>query len=236
LTTFLEFLKRKLKEKVAPITRVETNEPFVAITFDDGPHPLYTPILLDVFKQYQAHGTFFIVGQEALKYRSVVQEIADAGHEIGNHTMDHLSMRSIGRRERWKQILMCRKALSPYGKRYFRHPYGEQNMWSNLDAAILGYQPIGWNLDVDDWRNGDLISMAEEIRQKITNGCIILFHDSIYDKGNPKHKKVDQPANIIRDATVKLVEVLLREFSGQFQFVTISEILNNGKAQRQKCM
>jgi peptidoglycan/xylan/chitin deacetylase (PgdA/CDA1 family) len=234
LPYFYYLLKNKIKKEFGLITNVETNKPLVAMTFDDGPDPVYTPMLLKAFKEFKAQGTFFMVGNGALKYKSIVYEAAKDGHDIGNHTMDHISMLSVGRRERWKQIIMCKKALFPYGQGYFRPPYGEQNGWSNIDAAILGYQPIGWNIDVDDWRNGDLISMAEEIRQKITNGCIILFHDTIYDQGNPRHKKVDQPAYLKRDATVKLVELLLREFRGRFQFVTISEMLKNGKAQREK--
>jgi peptidoglycan-N-acetylglucosamine deacetylase len=232
-TYFYNLLKKKIKKEFGMITNVETKKPLVAMTFDDGPDPIYTPKLLKIFKEFKAHGTFFMVGNGALNYKSILHETAKEGHDIGNHTMDHVSMLSVNRRERWEQIKMCKKILFPYGQKYFRPPYGEQNGWSNIEVAILGYQQIGWNLDVDDWRNGDLILMADEIRKKITNGCIILFHDTIYDKGNPKHKKVDQPAKLKRDATVKLVELLLKEFSGRFQFVTISEMLKNGKAQRQ---
>lgn len=234
LRSLYTLLRAKIKKNSAPITHVVTSKPLVALTFDDGPDPVYTSILLKLFQKYQAQATFFMVGEAALKYKWLLAETFNDGHDIGNHTMDHLSMRSLDRLSRWNQIRRCQKALSPYGKSYFRPPYGEQSGWSDLDAAILGYKTIGWNLDVDDWCNSDLQSMAATIRTKIAKGSILLFHDTIHDKGNPKHKKVDQPANLKRDATVQLVELLLREFSGHFQFVTISEMLKNGKAQREK--
>jgi peptidoglycan/xylan/chitin deacetylase (PgdA/CDA1 family) len=229
LIPFLRQIKRIVKAKVSPITHVETDKPLVAITFDDGPHPIYTPILMDVFKMFHAYGTFFMVGQEALKYRSIVREAADAGHVIGNHTMDHLSMRSVGRQERLKQLWMCRKALSPYGRKYFRAPYGEQDGWTNIDAILMGYRMIGSDLDVFDWCNNEFDSMIDIIRKKIKKGSIILFHDSIYDKGFPKHKFVKEKANLNRETMVELVKTVLKEFSDRFKFVTIHELIKNGK-------
>lgn len=234
LRRLYRLIGKKINEKIGPITNVQTKKPLVALTFDDGPHPATTPILLKLFKQFNAHGTFFMVGQEALKYKSLVREIANDGHEIGNHTMDHFSMRSVDRRERWKQLQNCKKALSPYGERSFRPPYGEQTAWTNIDAVLHGYRVIGWDLDVGDWCNSEFSSMAEELRKKITNGSIILFHDSIYDKGHPKHKSLDQSANLSRDVMVDLVKLLLEEYSGRFQFVTITEMLKHGKAKRGK--
>ena len=236
LRLLYRLIGRKINRKIGPITNVQTNKPLVAITFDDGPHPVTTPILLKLFKQFHAHGTFFMVGQEALKYKSLVHEIAHDGHEIGNHTMDHISMKSIDRRERWKQMRDCKKVLSPYGKRYFRPPYGEQTVWTNFDAILQGYKIVGWDLDVGDWCNSEFSTMADELRKKITNGTIILFHDTIYDKGHPKHKSLGQSANLSRDVMVDLVKHLLEEYNGQFQFVTIAEMLKHGKAKRGEFM
>jgi len=234
LRRLYRLIGKKINKKIGPITNVQTNKPLVAITFDDGPHPVTTPILLKLFKQFNAHGTFFMVGQDALKYKSLVHEIANDGHEIGNHTMDHLSMRSIDRKERWKQIRECKKVLSPYGKRHFRPPYGEQTVWTNLDAVLHGYQVVGWDLDVGDWCNSDFTPMADDLRRKITNGSIILFHDTIYDKGQPKHANLGQSTYLSRDLMVDLVKLLLEEFSGKFQFVTVTEMLKQGKAKREK--
>ncbi|OHE55275.1 MAG: hypothetical protein A2Z47_11100 [Thermodesulfovibrio sp. RBG_19FT_COMBO_42_12] len=232
LRLLYRLIGKKINNRVGPIINVQTDKPLVAITFDDGPHPVTTPILIKLFRQYHAHGTFFMVGQEALKYKSLVHEMADDGHEIGNHTMNHISMKSIDRRERWKQIQDCKKTLYPYGKKSFRPPYGEQTVWTNIDAVLQGYQVVGWDLDVGDWSNTEFSSMADELREKITNGTIILFHDTIHDKGQPKHKSLKESVSLSRDVMVDLVRLLLEEYSGKFQFVTIAEMLKQGKAQR----
>ncbi|MCC6543250.1 MAG: polysaccharide deacetylase family protein [Nitrospirae bacterium] len=232
LRLLYRLIGKKINKKIGPITNVQTEKPHIAITFDDGPDSVTTPILIKLFKQYRAHATFFMVGQKARKIKSLVNEMADDGHEIGNHTMDHISMTSIGRRGRWKQIQDCKKVLSPYGKRYFRPPHGEHTAWTNIDAFLQGYQVIGWDLDVGDWCNSEFSSMADELREKITKGSIILFHDTIYDKGNPKHKIIKENVNLSRDVMVDLVRLLLEEYSGQFQFVTIAEMLKHGRARR----
>jgi peptidoglycan/xylan/chitin deacetylase (PgdA/CDA1 family) len=230
--SLFDAMKKRIRQKIAPIKSVQTKKPYVAITFDDGPHPVYTPILLRIFEKFNSHGTFFMVGRDAQRYRSIVQEVAEAGHEIGNHTMDHISMRSVNRCERWKQIKMCKTELYPYGQKYFRPPHGEQNGWSNLDALLLGYTSIGWNLDVEDWWNTDFSSMAAALRQRISPGSILLFHDSIFDKGHPKHKVVTEKACLNRDVMSRLVEVVLEEFFYKYQFVTVSELLKSGSALR----
>lgn len=225
-------VKRTIAPIVAPITSVQTDKPLVALTFDDGPDPIYTPILLRLFKQFQAHATFFMVGESALKYRRLVDEVAAAGHDVGNHTMEHVSVKSVAGRERRKQIQMCKKVLSPYGNRYFRPPYGEQHVWTNLDAVLQGYHVVGWGVNVGDWCNTEFSPMADELLKKITNGAVVLFHDTIYDQGKPKHKALGQVSNLNRDVMVELVKFLLEECSGRFKFVTMTEMLRNGKAVR----
>ena len=215
---------------------METSKPLIALTFDDGPESTYTPMLLKLLKEFQAHATFFMVGEAALNNRWLVDEVAHDGHEIGNHTMDHLSMRSLDRGNRLKQIKLCKEALSPYGTRYFRPPYGEQSVWTNFDAVLLGYQVVGWNLNVGDWCNTELSPMADELMDRIANGAVILFHDTIYDKGKPKHRALGQESNLSRDTMIDLVRFLLKKCSSRFQFVTMTEMLKNGKPIREEVL
>lgn len=236
LRSLYKLVGKQVKKRIAPITHVETSKPFVALTFDDGPDPIYTPILLELFKQFRAHATFFMVGDAALKHKKLVDKIFRDGHEIGNHTMDHLSMMSLSRRGRWRQMKLCKEALWPHGRRYFRPPYGEQNVWTNLDAVLLGYQVVGWDLNVGDWHNTDFASMADDLLKKITNGAMILFHDAIYDQGRPKHKTLEQESNLSRDVMVDLVRLLFEECSGRFQFVTMTEMIKHGKALREEVL
>lgn len=232
LKSLYKLAGRQIKKRISPIIHVETKEPLVALTFDDGPDPTYTPILLKLFKRFQARATFLMVGESALKYRRLVDEIAKDGHEIGNHTMHHVSMLSVDRRERRRQLRMCREALSPYGNRYFRPPYGEQNVWTNLDAVLQGYQVVGWGVNVGDWCNTEFDPMANELLEKIKSGAVVLFHDTIYDQGKPKHKTLGQESNLNRDLTIGLVQLLLEECSSRFRFVTMTELLNAGRAVR----
>jgi peptidoglycan/xylan/chitin deacetylase (PgdA/CDA1 family) len=217
-----------VKEKISPIRQVKTNNPFVALTFDDGPDPIYTPKLLELFRVFKAHATFFLVGEAALKHKLIVGNINQDGHDIGNHTMNHISMKSVNRKKRWQEMWMAKKALSPYGNKYFRPPYGEQNGWTNLDAVLLGYQVIGWDLNVGDWCNTEFTPMAEELLRKIDNGRVILFHDSIYDRGRPRHTNLGQKSNLNRDTMLNLVQYLLEKCSNRFKFVTMTELLKNG--------
>jgi len=104
------------------ITHVETQEEVAALTFDDGPHPEYTPRLLEILERLQARATFFMVGEAAQRHREIVRRVADAGHAIGNHSWDHPSFPQITGRERREQIRPCERAIAPYGERIFRPP------------------------------------------------------------------------------------------------------------------
>jgi peptidoglycan-N-acetylglucosamine deacetylase len=232
LRSLYKLVGKQIKKRISPIIHIETDKPLVALTFDDGPDPTYTPILLKIFRQFQAHATFFMVGEAALKYKWLLDEIAKDGHEIGNHTMDHISMMSVDRRGRRRQMQMCKEVLSPNKIRLFRPPYGEQNVWTNLDAVLQGYQVVGWDLNVGDWCNTEFSPMADELLKRITSGSVILFHDTIYDQGKPKHKALGQESNLNRSVMVDLVTLLLKECSSRFQFVTMTEMLKNGRAMR----
>src|SRR5262249_49636601 len=114
------------------IISVVTREPVAALTFDDGPHPEYTPRLLDILEQYKVHATFFMVGEAAQKHPELVGQVAHAGHTVGNHSLDHPFFPSIPKHERQRQIRACEQALAPYGRRLFRFPYGAENLASHV--------------------------------------------------------------------------------------------------------
>jgi peptidoglycan-N-acetylglucosamine deacetylase len=234
LKNLRKLIAEPVKKRVAPIARVTTDKPYVALTFDDSPDPNITPILLNLLERFNARATFFAVGAAATKNRSLIDEIASRGHEVGNHTMDHVSMRSVDRKERERQIRLCREVLSPYGAKYFRPPYGEQTIWTNLDVMRMGYRVIGWDLNVGDWCNTDVSLMSADLKSRMRKGSILLFHDALYDGGRPKHKEHEQKSNLDRTVTVELVKFLLEEFTGRFQFVSIDYMLKHGKPVREQ--
>src|SRR6266849_2574451 len=98
---------------IGTIAHVATRDAVAALTFDDGPHPEYTPRLLQILERHQARATFFMLGEKAHRYPELVQRVAQAGHAIGNHSWDHPVFPEISRRERRDQIRACAKAIDP---------------------------------------------------------------------------------------------------------------------------
>ena len=222
---------RKLVRVAAPnqlgtITHVLTQEPLAALTFDDGPHPINTPRLLDILERHQARATFFMLGEAAQRHPEIVRRVAESGHAIGNHSWDHPSFPSISRRERIEQIRACAKAISPYNTaRLFRPPYGTQNLASRMDAFWLGHQPVTWNVTTDDWRGGDSILIATQVKQQIQPGSIIVLHDRLFD--------VLDEAYFQRESLLEAVDIFLHYLGGRFRFVTVPELLRHGRPQKQ---
>ena len=144
-------LRRVRESLLGGITHVTTEAPVAALTFDDGPHPDYTPRLLDLLARYNARATFFLLGKFAIQYPALVQCMAEAGHAIGNHSWDHASFPFLTGRQRRAQIRACAQAIAPYGQRLFRPPYMEQNLSSRLDMLWMRYEVILCDCDSGDW-------------------------------------------------------------------------------------
>ncbi|HEX2524363.1 MAG TPA: polysaccharide deacetylase family protein, partial [Terriglobia bacterium] len=151
LRTVQELAWAPVNPFLGTVTSVQTRVPVASLTFDDGPHPEFTPRLLDILRHHKARATFFMLGQAAQKHPEIVRRVAEAGHAIGNHTWDHLSFPLLSERERQRQLKTCADAIAPYGLRLFRPPYGEQSLASRLSAARLGYEVIMFSVDVGDF-------------------------------------------------------------------------------------
>ncbi len=219
-------LKSALSSQGGTITSVSTSRPMVALTFDDGPDPICTPHLLDVLQRHNAKATFFMVGQAAARHPDIVEKVAGGGHAIGNHSWDHPSFPRITSQERRAQIRACAKAIAPYGQQLLRPPYGDQNLWSRLDALWLGYQVIMYSVAAVDWLDHDEEWMKSRIMSRIRNGSIILLHDSLFRYGEDRYAD--------RAPMLRAVDLLLGELSGRFSFVTVPELLREGRPLRKK--
>jgi peptidoglycan-N-acetylglucosamine deacetylase len=207
------------------ITRVTTDSSVVALTFDDGPDPEYTPRLLDILEKYQARATFFMVGEAAHAHPELVRRVAQAGHAIGNHSWDHPSFPLISGRERRAQIRACAKAIAPYGQRLFRPPYSSQDLASRVDAFLLGYKVVMFDAWSDDWCGGDYETIARQLERRVHPGSIIVLHDRLADA-------LDQ-TYFNREPTLKALEILLSRTGDRFRFVTVPELLRHGRSQRE---
>ncbi len=206
------------------ITHVSTCEPIVALTFDDGPHPEFTPRLLDTLESHGARATFFVVGKAAERQRELIMRISQGGHALCNHSWDHPSFPLITGRQRRQQMRACRKAIAPYGECLFRPPYGYQSLASRLDAFLLGYQVVTWNVVAEDWLDHDADWMVERVMDGICPGSIILFHDALYTFAEDHYA--------CREQTLKAVEILLEQFRDKFRFITVPELLKLGRPRR----
>jgi len=212
------------QELLGTITHVSTTDPIVALTFDDGPHPQFTPRLLEILAKHNAFATFFMIGKNAKQYPEIVQRVAMAGHAIGNHSWDHSLFPAITRSERFKQIRECQKAIDPYGSPIFRPPKGYQSIASRLDALLLGYKVIAWNVGGLDYLGHRAEWIVDHLINKLNPGSIIDLHDSLWDT-------IVEGAGD-RSETLQAVDILLEKVGDKLHFITIPELLKYGSPKK----
>ena len=212
------------KAVFGPVSHVATQSRVAALTFDDGPHPEFTPRLLDVLRKHQVRATFFMTGKNAARYREVVSRVAAEGHVVGNHAWDHPSLPLLPATERRAQIKACAQALSPYGTRFLRPPYGYLDVLSRLDTLWLRYEVIGWSVSAEDWLDHGAGWMADRLVDAVRPGSIILLHDALYHALDSKYAD--------RGQVVDAVDQLCDRLAGVFRLVTVPELLRAGKPQR----
>jgi peptidoglycan/xylan/chitin deacetylase (PgdA/CDA1 family) len=184
----------------------------IAITFDDGPHPAYTPKLLQILKQYDAKATFFIVGEMAEKYPDLVRaELAD-GHEIANHTYHHVNLTKIPDSSVPIEIQACGDVLKGItGRRphLFRPPGGDYDSQVVNSSESLGYTMVLWTDDPGDYASPGLRVIENRTLGKATKGGIILIHDGVQQ-------------------TVEVLPMLLKTLKDKgFTFVTVDELMRH---------
>jgi peptidoglycan/xylan/chitin deacetylase (PgdA/CDA1 family) len=207
------------------ITHVETKEPVAALTFDDGPHPVYTPRVLSILEKHGASATFFMLGEAAKRYPEIVKMVARSGHVIGNHGWDHTNLVRIrSRLQRLNQLWSCARTTAPYCTRLFRPPYGSHNSKIRLDALILGYKVILWNVSAQDWIPQGSEEIAQKMIDRVTPGSIVLLHDAIYRSHLPASETQTEREPML-DGLDKALAVLKR----QIRFVTVPELLRVGR-------
>ena len=147
----------------------------IYLTFDDGPHPTITPWVLDQLEAYSAHGTFFLVGENAQKYPELVLEIEQRGHRIGNHGQNHLDGWKTPIASYVQNVEECSQHVS---SSLFRPPYGRITL-SEAKKLQSDYKLIMWSdLSADFDASVSWERVVHHATHKVESGSIIVFHDS----------------------------------------------------------
>lgn len=154
----------------------------VCLTFDDGPHPQSIKEILDILKVYNVKATFFLVGRRIEQYPEQVREIVREGHEVGNHSENHLRLDSLSPDQVRMELSLCEKAYSQAtgGDKFvlFRPPGMRLNPDVLKIAREFGYITVDWNYGAKDFQPMDADRIAEYVLKQVTNGGIILLHDN----------------------------------------------------------
>jgi peptidoglycan-N-acetylglucosamine deacetylase len=192
--------------------------PAVALTFDDGPSPRYTPKILELLAEYQAQATFFVLGRHAKQYPHLIQAIVADGHEIGNHSYNHLHLPKVSRRVLAAEIDSTHTLLTQLGipcPGLFRPPYSEVSSQQEQYTAKCGQRLILWNINAGDYLGINGPEIANRVLQQISNGAIIVMHDS------------DEFDRADRQPTVEALRLLLPALKERgLRLLTVSALLN----------
>ena len=155
---------------------------YVAITFDDGPHEKYTPMVLDILKKYNAKATFFCIGVNAEKYPQIIKEVAEQGHVIGNHSYSHVNSFGFFNSEKVSNELRKTNNImfDIINKKLllFRPPFGVTNPAIVKAISMSEFKVIGWNKRSLDTVIKNEIHIEKRITKNLKSGDIILLHDT----------------------------------------------------------
>ena len=199
-------------EAVTSVSEKETESagelaPRVAITFDDGPHPTDTPLLLDGLKERKVKATFFLIGENIPGREEIVRRMAEEGHLIGNHTYSHVKLSGMDLEAACAEIRKTSELIQEItGKpaEYIRPPFGE---WDKGLECELSLFPVLWTVDTLDWTTENVSDVVRRGTEKVKDGDVILLHDCYASSVT---------------AALEIIDILK---SRGFQFVTADELI-----------
>jgi len=166
--------------------QVETRRKAVAFTFDDGPDPVYTAQLMELFREHGGKATFFVVGQALERYPDVAKRLHEEGHELGNHTYSHPHLPELdeaGRREELDRTDALIETLTGAKPVSYRAPFLATD--ERLDALVRerGYASAGGtNLEARDWSMPGADHIVDATRPSLRPGSVVLLHDGAGDR------------------------------------------------------
>lgn len=195
----------------------------IALTYDDGPNPDYTPELLELLARHGAHATFFQIGKWVEREPALAREVREAGHAVGNHTFTHPTLALCSTERVQEELRRCHGASEAAGIEYskvdgaslMRCPWGRRRGGTLRAVRAAGYAPVQWSITGWDWAER---KSAEDIAGrclKAREGDVILLHDGVHTE-----PQADRSKSIY--ATRQVLERLGAE---GYEFVTIPELV-----------
>ena len=185
----------------------------VALTFDDGPHPIFTGRILDILERYNAKATFFVVGQNVENYPRAFERLADSDCEIGNHTYTHKNIGNMSEDELLVELERTEKAIESISRRHtllLRPPEGHFGDAVRRVSVVRGYDIILWSIDTLDWAHTPPDKISASVVSSLDKGDIILMHDYT-SRGN--------------SACEALGKLIPRMLELGYEFVSVSELI-----------
>ncbi len=189
----------------------------IALTFDDGPDPEWTPRILDMLAKHHAHATFFVIGTRVNAYPELTRRILAEGHELGSHTFTHANLAIIPGWRRQLELTLARNAIAGATGREataMRPPYSSEpaaitaaDYAALLDVGRAGYRIVLSDLDPQDWRRPGIAQIVSAATPAEGAGGVVLLHDGGGD----------------RSQTVAALDTLLTQLAGRYRFTTVAE-------------
>ena len=191
----------------ADLRQAEELPPRVALTFDDGPHRIYTKNLLDGLRERGVKATFFVVGENIPGNEDLIRQMEEDGHLIGNHTYDHADISKLSDEENCRELQKTSdliKEITGHGTAYVRPPFGN---WKDTMDCKVTMISVKWTIDTLDWKNKNVREIIGKVMQQISDHDIILMHD-YYETSV--------------EAALQIVDRLLEE---EYEFVTVEDLI-----------
>lgn len=185
----------------------EAEKPKIAITFDDGPHPRFTPRLLDGLNERGVKASFFVIGNLAEKYPELIAREKEEGHLIGNHTYAHIDIGKLPEEKGREEILRTSaviKEITGNEVEFVRPPFGS---WQKKLEQEMEMIPVLWSVDPLDWTTKNPDEIVNKVVTKVKENDIILLHDCYQSSV---------------DAALRIIDILQKE---GYEFVTVDDMI-----------
>jgi peptidoglycan/xylan/chitin deacetylase (PgdA/CDA1 family) len=195
----------------------------IALTYDDGPNPAYTPELLELLARHGAHATFFQIGKWVAREPALAKEVRDAGHAVGNHTFNHPTLALCSTDRVKEELRLCHEASQAADIEYstvdgaslMRCPWGRRRPGTLRAVKSAGYMPVQWSITGWDWAERKTADDIAGRCLKAREGDVILLHDGVHTE-----PRADRSKSVY--ATRQVLEQLGAE---GYEFVTIPDLV-----------